>query len=222
MSIPTGRSVVLRRNPQQCPRVFSQLPPCAPSNCSYEPRASASGCTVVTTLRSLTVAARSACSPMNCFSRLHGSRTNASLLLRPNHALILLRHRRHSLIQKLLNALPAIRLRSENVALRIGRDAVHGVEFAGLPAAVAEAGQDLHRVALDDVDLLVGAVGQVDVRLLRIFGERDVPRGAVAERVLRDEDFLDESAIGFEDLDAIVGTVANVEQAVVRQLGAMH
>ena len=61
------------------------------------------------------------------------------------------------------------------------------VELAGLAAAVAEAGQDFERVAQQDVDLLVRAVGQVDVLLLRILRERDVPDRAVAQAFLRDE-----------------------------------
>jgi len=45
-----------------------------------------------------------------------------------------------SLIDKLLEALAAIGLGSEKVAFRVGGDAVDGVEFTGLAAAVAEAG----------------------------------------------------------------------------------
>ena len=42
----------------------------------------------------------------------------------------------------------------------IGRDAVHAVELAGLAAAVAEGGDLLERVAHDDADALVLAVGE--------------------------------------------------------------
>ena len=93
----------------------------------------------------------------------------------------------HALVHELLHALAAIGLGREDVALGVGGDAVHGIEFAGLPSAVAEAGQNLQRLAVDNVDLLVRAVGQIDVLLLRVLGERDVPDRAVAQGVLFDE-----------------------------------
>src|SRR5437879_5090025 len=80
---------------------------------------------------------------------------------RPHDALILLRDRRHPLVQKLLDALAAVGLGREDVAFRIRGDAVDGVEFAGLTAAIAEAGEDLHGVALDDVHLLVRPIGEI-------------------------------------------------------------
>ena len=86
------------------------------------------------------------------------------------------------LVDELLQAPALVGLGRVDVALRVGRDAVHGEELAGLAAAVAEARQDLQRVALDDVDLLVLAVGEVEILLLRILRERDVPDRAVAER----------------------------------------
>ncbi len=41
-------------------------------------------------------------------------------------------------------------------------------------------------------------------------------------RVLFDEDFLDEGPVRLEHLNAIVDAIANIQQIVVRQLGAMH
>ena len=75
------------------------------------------------------------------------------------------------------------------------RDAVDGEELAGLAAAVAEAREDLQRLAQHDVDLLVLAVGEEQVLLLRILREGDVPDRAVAERLLRDELLLHERAV---------------------------
>ena len=98
--------------------------------------------------------------------------------------MILFRDRPQAFVDKLLHALPAIGLGGEDVALRIGGDAVHGVEFAGLPAAFAEARQDFERFALQDVDLFVRAIGQIDVLLLRILREGDVPHRSVAQRSL--------------------------------------
>src|SRR5947209_7700824 len=145
-------------------------------------------------------------------SRVYGvtwSMSIASVLrsLRPHHTLVLLSNCRQALVEELLNALAAICLGSENVALGIGGDAVHGVELARLPAPIAEAGQDLHGFASDDIHLLVGAIGKVDVLLLRVLGECDIPYRPIAQRVLRDENFLHESAVWFEDLDTIVGPI---------------
>src|SRR5690349_13179866 len=50
----------------------------------------------------------------------------------PDRPLLLLRHRREALEHDLLQPLPAIRLGHVDVALRVGRDAVHGVELARL------------------------------------------------------------------------------------------
>src|SRR5262249_23716809 len=87
----------------------------------------------------------------------------------PHGSLILLRHRREAFVDELLQAFSFVGLGGVDVALRIGGDAMDGEELAGLASAVAETGQNLHRRALDDVDLLVLPVGQVDVFLLRVF-----------------------------------------------------
>src|SRR5579864_8417268 len=86
-------------------------------------------------------------------------------VFRPEHALILLSDWAHSLVDELLDALPAIRFGGIDIALRIGGDAVHGVELAGLAAAIAETGQHLERIAVEDVNLLVGAIRQINVLL---------------------------------------------------------
>ncbi len=99
---------------------------------------------------------------------------------------------------------------------------MHAEELPGLAAAVAEAGEQLQGVALHDVDALVAPVGDEEVRLLRVARERDVPDGAVASRVLRDDDFLHERAVAREHLNPVVGAVADVHEAVVRDLRAVH
>src|SRR5579862_3642918 len=71
------------------------------------------------------------------------------------------------------------------------------------------------------MDLLIGSVGEVDVLLLRIFREGDVPNRAVAESVLVENFLFDERAVGLEDLDAIVDAVAYVEESVIGEIGAM-
>ena len=130
--------------------------------------------------------------------------------------------RRHPFVEEPLQAAAVVGLGRVDVALRVGGDAVHGVELAGHLAAVAEAGEDLERLPIEDPDLLVLAVGEVDELLLRIVREGDVPGRAVAERALADPRFLDELAVRREHLDAVVDAVADVDQAVVRQLGAVH
>src|SRR5437588_2653010 len=93
-------------------------------------------------------------------------------------------HRAHAFKCELLDPLSLVRLRRIQVAFRVGGDAVHGVELAGLPSAIAEARQLGHRRAIEHMDFLVGAIGEEEVLLLWIFREGDVPRRAVAERVL--------------------------------------
>src|SRR6266496_5096989 len=87
---------------------------------------------------------------------------------RPHRSLVHLCHRRKPFIHELLQAPALVGLGSVDVALRIGGDAVHSVELTRLPPAVAEARQDFERITLDDVHLLIAAVGEVDVLLLRI------------------------------------------------------
>src|SRR6266567_3135719 len=91
------------------------------------------------------------------------------LPLRPQCALVLFRHGSETFVDELLHTLAAVGFGGVYVAFRIGGDAVHGVELAGLASAVAEAGEHLKRFAVQDVDLLVRAVGQIKVLLLRIF-----------------------------------------------------
>ena len=99
---------------------------------------------------------------------------------------------------------------------------MHAEELAGLAAAVAEVGQLLQRLAQDDAHLLVAAVGHEDVALLRIAREGDVPDRAFAQAAPRIPLLLDELAVLREHLQAIVLPVADVHQAVVRDVGAVH
>src|SRR5262245_11974698 len=144
------------------------------------------------------------------------------LALRPEHALVAGDDVAHALVDELLDTLTLPGLGRVEVALGVGRDRVHAVELARLAAAVAEGGDLLERVAHDDAHAVVHAVGHVDEALLRIARERDVPGGARAERVLGEERFLDELAVGLEHLQAVVGAVAHVEEPVVRALDAVY
>src|SRR5262245_59214092 len=141
---------------------------------------------------------------------------------RPNYSLILLHNRRDTLINKPLYPLAAIRLRRIQVALRIGREAVDAVELPGLPPALAETREELQRVAQDHVDLRILAIGEIQVRLLRVARERDVPRGSRSQRLAVIERFLHERSVRLEDLDAVVDSIADVEQAIDREVRAVH
>src|ERR1041385_3480588 len=141
--------------------------------------------------------------------------------LGPNHALVLFCDRTNALVYKLLHSLATVGLGSEDIALRIGSNAVDRVELARLPSAVAEAGQHFERLAVQYVDLLVGSVSQEDVFLLRILRKRDIPNGTVAAGLFVQDLLFDVSPILFEDLNAIVGTVADIEEIVDREFGAV-
>ena len=95
-------------------------------------------------------------------------------------------------------------------------------EESRLPATVAEAVQDLQRLTLDDVDLHVLAIGEVDEPLLRIVGEVDVPGRALRQGRGRDDHLFHEGAIGLEYRDPVRRTITYVEQAIDRELGAVH
>src|SRR6266481_79120 len=99
---------------------------------------------------------------------------------------------------------------------------MHGIKLAGLTSAIAEAGQDFKRIAKQDVDFFIRTVSQENVFLLGILGKGDVPDRPVTQSFCGDEGLFDEGAIFLEDLDAVVRTVADVEEAVVGKLGAVH
>src|SRR3954470_11995350 len=85
---------------------------------------------------------------------------------RPDHALVLFRHRSHAPVDELLETLSFPRLRRVQIALRVDRDAVHAVELARLSSAIAECRDLLQRLAIDDPHDVVHAVGHEDVFLL--------------------------------------------------------
>src|SRR5262245_5303037 len=143
--------------------------------------------------------------------------TNSSLLCsRPNSSLILLRYWRKAFVNELLQASPLVGLGRVDVTFGIGSDAVHAVELTGLSPAVAEAGQDFQRIAQQDVDLLVATIGDVEILLLRVFRECDIPHRPVSQRPLRDELLLHKLAIRLEYLKPVVYAVADIQEPVIR------
>ena len=99
---------------------------------------------------------------------------------------------------------------------------MHGEELAGLTAAIAEPGENLERLAVHHVHALVLAVGEVEILLLRVARERDVPHRTVAAGFLGHAHFLHELAVLLEHLDTVVRTVADVHEPVARGLRAVH
>src|SRR5262249_21934510 len=65
-------------------------------------------------------------------------------------------------------------------------------------------------------------IRQIDVLLLRISGKRDIPDGAIAQRLLGNERFFDELTFRREYLDSVILTIADVEQTVSREFGAVN
>src|SRR5437588_7220935 len=140
---------------------------------------------------------------------------------RPDDALIPARHRADALIHELLHAFTLVGFGRVDVALGIGRDAVHAVELTRLTAAVAECGELLERLAQNDAYALVLAVGHDHVSLARIPRERDVPHGAGTQGIPGVERLLHELAFCREDLQPVVLAVTDVDQPVIGALDAM-
>src|SRR5437660_11745787 len=134
--------------------------------------------------------------------------------LRPQYTLVFLGDRTESFVDELLDALAAIGFPCVDISFRIGGDAMHAVEFAGLAPTFTECSQDLKGLAIENMHAIILAVGEVEVLLLRISREGDVPSRAGAKRPLVDKRFFHECSFRLEHLDAIVGAVTHIEQAI--------
>jgi hypothetical protein len=55
-----------------------------------------------------------------------------------------------------------------------------------------------------------------------ILGERDVEHRPVAQAVLGEDASFDERAVLLEHLNAVVLSIADVDESVVREVGAVH
>src|SRR6267143_6746337 len=125
-------------------------------------------------------------------------------------------------VRELLDALALVRFGNKKVALRVDGQVVGAVELPSPTTGAAKRADDLQRLAVEDIDLLIGAVGHDQERLFRIDGKPDVPHRATAERVLRDERFAHERPIFPEDLNPIVRAIAHVNQTIVRNPHGVH
>ena len=132
--------------------------------------------------------------------------------------------RADALVDELLHALALVGFGRVDVALRVGRDAVHARRTgrAGGRRRRSSSAPPATRESMMWIFSL-RAVGEEDVLLLRVLRERDVPHRAVAERVLArtSASFTNLPSLR-EHLDAVVRAVADVDEAVVRRLGAVH
>src|SRR5712692_4694099 len=117
----------------------------------------------------------------------------------------------HAFINKLLHALPFVRLAGINVTLRIHSDAANTVELTSQTSAVAKARHHLERIAPQDKYLFVVTIGDVDEPLLLVAGKRDVPHRPVPQGAFRYERFFYKPAVLLEHLDPIVLAVADVD-----------
>ena len=77
-------------------------------------------------------------------------------------------------------------------------------------------------VAVHDPDDIVHDVGDEYVFLLSVGREIDGANRTALERVVGDEIFFDELALFREYLDAVAAAIADVDQAIVRNLDAMN
>src|SRR5262245_792635 len=125
-------------------------------------------------------------------------------------------------INELLDAFPFVCLAGIDVALRIHGDAADAVELARHSPALAEARDDFKRFAPQDEDLLVMAVGDVEIALLWIVRKCDLPNRPVPESRLRDESFFHKFAVLLKHLDSIVLAVADIDQIILRYRGAAY
>src|SRR3954447_15925026 len=88
-------------------------------------------------------------------------------------------------------------------------------------AGVTRRGDDGAAVAGEREDLVVAPVGEIQVPLLRIAREGDVPHRSVAGGARLDRELLHEGAVPLEPLHAIVEPVADVDEPVLGEPDAM-
>src|SRR5205807_4295497 len=122
-----------------------------------------------------------------------------------------------------LDPLARLYLRGVEVPLPVDRDVVERGELARLAPGPAEAADDLLGDALDDAHLAVHAVDHVHEALAALGREHEVVHRAVAARLSFERVLGDEAAVLAEDLQPVVGAVADVHQAVdLREADAVH
>ena len=99
---------------------------------------------------------------------------------------------------------------------------MHPFELASHPSRTPECAKLRTGLAVDGVDLHIGAIGDVDVFLRPVFRQHEIPHRAVLQGLWFDLKFLDEGAVFLEHLDTVVGAVADIHQPVARDPDAVH
>jgi hypothetical protein len=120
-----------------------------------------------------------------------------------------------------LHTLAFVGLGHKDVALRISRHVLIGKKLSWLSAAITEAGEYGHGLAVQNVGLHVFAIRQIKKLLTGISRERDIPYLTVTQRHRGDQFFSHEGTIGFEHLNSIIGAITDINQAVHSGFGAM-
>ena len=88
-------------------------------------------------------------------------------------------------------------------------------ELADLPPGPAETRERLLRGVVDDAHLAVHAVNHVDEFLLLVGREHEIVDRAGAARALLVDVLGDEAAILAEDLQPVIGAIADIDQPVL-------
>src|SRR5258708_7575686 len=95
-------------------------------------------------------------------------------------------------------------------------------ELPGLAADATEPPQDLLGAVVQDTDFAIGAVGRVDELLFLVGRKYQFVDRTRRPRVLLIEMLGHEGAVLAEDLDAIIGTIADINEAVLVEAHAVH
>src|SRR5580700_7195819 len=121
-----------------------------------------------------------------------------------------------------LDALSGRHLGGVDVALMVDRDVVGRGELAGLAANPAEPSEHFLAGMVYDPHFAVRAVDHVDVFLRLVRREHEFVDRAGGTGVLLVEMLGDERAVLAEDLHAVVGAVAGVNEAVLVDANTVH
>ena len=113
---------------------------------------------------------------------------------------------------KFLHALAGIHLGSEDISLSVYGDVVPRRKLANLAARLAEATERFLRGVIDDAHLAIHPIGHVDELLFLIRREYEVVDRSSSSSGLLVDVLRYETPVFMEDLQAIVGAVANVNQ----------
>src|SRR6476660_3912143 len=95
------------------------------------------------------------------------------------------------------------------------------MKLPGVAAVPAERTDDLSGFAPQRSHLVICAVGVEQICLIGIDPKIEIPNRPGAQRVLFDDELVDERAILAKDLNSIVCTVTNIDEAVLGDLHAV-